>query len=296
MASPRSLRTSTSCAIPCSTSTPRLIVGGEARRGRRHPVHRRLRRRELLDAVRAVTDLPLVLVNTHHHFDHCFGNGVLAAGVAGRPIWAHEAAAAELRDEGPRWQRAVVRGVAAAPRPGARRGARRRRVAAARPDRAHRVHRWTSAAARSSCATSAAATPTGISWCWCRTPTCVVAGDLVEQGGAAVVRGLVSRWSGRRRSPRCCTCHRRARWSCRATATSVDVDFVRAQHDELTELAWLIRDGHADGAPPEAVAAKAPFGPTRRSSPSARLRRTRRPHLRPSPTQPPTSPRLPKIA
>ena len=43
--------------------------------------------------------------------------------------------------------------------------------------------------------------------------------------------------------------------------TPVDLDFVRAQHDELTELAWLIRDGHGDGAPAEAVAAKAPYGP-----------------------------------
>ncbi|WP_442933713.1 hypothetical protein [Micromonospora sp. CPCC 206060] len=26
-------------------------------------------------------------------------------------------------------------------------------------------------------------------------------------------------------------------------------------------LAWLIRDGHADGAPAERLAARAPFGP-----------------------------------
>jgi len=38
-----------------------------------------------------------------------------------------------------------------------------------------------------------------------------------------------------------------------------DPAFVRIQHDQLAALAWLIRDGHADGAPVEAVAAKAPF-------------------------------------
>ena len=39
-------------------------------------------------------------------------------------------------------------------------------------------------------------------------------------------------------------------------------DEVRAQHEQLATLAWLIRDGHADGAPAERVAARAPFGPT----------------------------------
>ena len=62
--------------------------------------------------------------------------------------------------------------------------------------------------------------------------------------------------------------------------TPVDLDFVRAQHDELTELSWLIRDGHADGAPADAVAAKAPYpcagGADRRT---AGLRRARRPPL-----------------
>jgi hypothetical protein len=36
---------------------------------------------------------------------------------------------------------------------------------------------------------------------------------------------------------------------------------VVAQHHDLARLAWLIRDGDADRAPAEAVAAAAPFGP-----------------------------------
>jgi hypothetical protein len=35
---------------------------------------------------------------------------------------------------------------------------------------------------------------------------------------------------------------------------------VRAQHAALTELEWLCRDGHADGAPIEEVARRSPFG------------------------------------
>lgn len=45
---------------------------------------------ELAEAVRAVTADPLTLVNTHHHFDHCFGNATLAAGGrarSGRTNW-----------------------------------------------------------------------------------------------------------------------------------------------------------------------------------------------------------------
>ena len=38
-----------------------------------------------------------------------------------------------------------------------------------------------------------------------------------------------------------------------------DPVFVRAQHDELAALAWLIREGDAAGAPVQAVAAKAPY-------------------------------------
>lgn len=38
------------------------------------------------------------------------------------------------------------------------------------------------------------------------------------------------------------------------------MDFVRAQHTDLVALEWLIRDGHADGAPVERAAARAPYG------------------------------------
>lgn len=60
---------------------------------------------ELLEAVRRVTPLPLILVNTHAHFDHCYGNGVLADDSPGGGIWAHEAAATALRERGDTLQR-----------------------------------------------------------------------------------------------------------------------------------------------------------------------------------------------
>ncbi|GIG59486.1 MBL fold metallo-hydrolase [Longispora fulva] len=49
---------------------------------------------ELEVAVRTVTDLPLTVVNTHAHFDHCFGN----ASFANCDIWAHEATANRLAE------------------------------------------------------------------------------------------------------------------------------------------------------------------------------------------------------
>ena len=52
---------------------------------------------ELAAAARAVTPYPWSLVNTHHHFDHCFGNATLA-GEPAAPVYAHQAAAARLRE------------------------------------------------------------------------------------------------------------------------------------------------------------------------------------------------------
>ncbi|MEA5453652.1 MBL fold metallo-hydrolase [Sinomonas sp. JGH33] len=55
--------------------------------------------RLILDAVREKTQLPLVVVNTHAHYDHFFGNAVFrAAGV--NEFWAHENAAAAIAASG----------------------------------------------------------------------------------------------------------------------------------------------------------------------------------------------------
>lgn len=59
---------------------------------------------ELLAAAREVTDLELVVVNTHAHYDHCFGNSVFRDS----QIYAHVGAAEELRRSGEDQREQVV--------------------------------------------------------------------------------------------------------------------------------------------------------------------------------------------
>lgn len=56
---------------------------------------------EILEAVREKTELPLVVVNTHAHYDHYFGNAVFSAAGAVE-FWAHENAAASIAESGER--------------------------------------------------------------------------------------------------------------------------------------------------------------------------------------------------
>jgi glyoxylase-like metal-dependent hydrolase (beta-lactamase superfamily II) len=51
---------------------------------------------ELVRDLRFLTDAPVSVVNTHHHWDHAFGNERFSAG----PIWGHDRCAAALRDGG----------------------------------------------------------------------------------------------------------------------------------------------------------------------------------------------------
>lgn len=54
---------------------------------------------EILAAIREITALPLVVVNTHAHYDHFFGNAVFAADGT-TEFWAHETAAAAMAERG----------------------------------------------------------------------------------------------------------------------------------------------------------------------------------------------------
>lgn len=60
--------------------------------------------RELLESVRAITDREIVVVNTHAHYDHCFGN----AAFRDSQIYAHSGAADDLRRTGEHQRRQVV--------------------------------------------------------------------------------------------------------------------------------------------------------------------------------------------
>lgn len=211
---------------------------------------------ELAAAVRAVTDRPLTLVNTHHHYDHCFGNAVLA-GDPPRPVYAHERAAVALREDPEGLRREAYEEVRAehpelaadladtpllAPThtvhtetPLDLGG---RRVVLRHPGRGHTD------------ADLVAHVPDA---------DVLVAGDLVEQSGPpAFEDSYPLQWPDavadllRLTTPGTVVVP--------GHGAAVDVDFVRAQHAELVRLAWLIRAAHTGGAPPERVAAEAPFG------------------------------------
>jgi glyoxylase-like metal-dependent hydrolase (beta-lactamase superfamily II) len=214
--------------------------------------------RELLQAVRAVTGLPLVIVNTHHHFDHTYGNNVLAHASPGCAVWAHEAAAVALRTKGALWQRewyeefrstdpVLADSIAA--------------VDVLAPDRTVHTESTMDIGGRvlELCHLGRGHTD-GDLVVLVADVGVLLAGDLVEQGAPpSFVDSFPLDWPD--------TVHQLLHLTTPATTVVpghgglVDADFIRAQHDELTELAWLIRAGHGDGAPPQDVAAKAPYSP-----------------------------------
>jgi glyoxylase-like metal-dependent hydrolase (beta-lactamase superfamily II) len=210
--------------------------------------------RELVALIRERTDLAFSVVNTHAHFDHCFGNAALAEASPKLTVWAHPSTVDSMRDEA---------------------ALRRSAVAEARslvPEIADAVSTAPLYPPTSSVATQSTVDLGGRSVVLqylgrghtagdlvvhIPDAAVVVAGDLVEEGAPpSFADSYPLDW------PDTLTGVLALRPSVVVPGHGavVDSSFVHDQRAELSRLEWLIRDGDRNGAPAEAVAAAAPFG------------------------------------
>ena len=210
--------------------------------------------RELVDDIRRITPHPWLVVNTHHHFDHTYGNQVFAE-QPGCAIWAHSAAADRIRAMTERTL-----------------GEIHDAYADSEPELAAEVLDVEITAPNCTVADAATLSLSGrkvelrylgpghtagdLVVC-VPDADVVIAGDLIEEGGPPTFEDAFPlEWP-----------HTVERLLQLVTGpvvpghgAVVDRDFVAAQHEELSRLAWLIRESHADGADPRKVASQAPFG------------------------------------
>lgn len=209
--------------------------------------------RELLEAARRITPHPLQVVNTHHHFDHCFGNATLmAAGATG--IWAHEAAAAWLRNHGTRLRREAYATYATAEPELA---AALLAVTVQPPTRTVRMSATLDIGGRQVELRHLGRGHTaGDLVVLVPDAAVVVAGDLVEESRPpAFGDAFPLEWP---------TTLATLLHHCHGPVVPghgrvVDAAYVQAQHEVLTGLSWLIREAHADGFPADAVARRTSF-------------------------------------
>jgi glyoxylase-like metal-dependent hydrolase (beta-lactamase superfamily II) len=196
--------------------------------------------RELATAVSALTDRPLTVLNTHHHFDHCLGNGVFADA----PVYAHPETIEHLATADPAglWREWApthpgLEGLRTTP---VRLPDRRveheetldlggRTVLFRHPGRGHTAGDLV-----------AHVPDAGV----------LVAGDLVEESGPPQFEDAYPlEW------PEAVTAllDLEPRIVVPGHGAVCDAAFMRGQHEELAALSWLIREAHADGAPADEV-------------------------------------------
>jgi len=212
--------------------------------------------RALLAAVRAVTDRPLAVVNTHFHFDHCFGNAVVAAG---GPVYGHPATIDELGARGPAWQRRwhgewvdthpdLAAGLAA--------------VTVRAPDHPVRETEALDLGGRGVTLSHPGPGHTpGDLVVHIPDADVLVAGDLIEEGNPPdFTDASPLDW------PEAVAALLRACGPATKVVPGhgavVGREFVSRQHADLARLDWLIRDAHADGATVESAASRGPFPPS----------------------------------
>jgi glyoxylase-like metal-dependent hydrolase (beta-lactamase superfamily II) len=228
---------------------------------------------EMMAAARRVTNAPWAVVNTHHHFDHAFGNAMVARQMPppaeefptfGDPdaavdtqVWAHEEAARLLGHEET-----------------ARRAAWEAVAKGSHPELADEVATIDLLPPNRLVLTNAAIDLGGRVVALAHLgrghtagdlvvhvpdADVVVAGDLVEESGPPQFGDAYPlEWAGtvaallRLTSPETVVIP--------GHGAPVGQGFVTGQHEEFTELEWLIRNGHAERARVDDLAARAPFG------------------------------------
>jgi glyoxylase-like metal-dependent hydrolase (beta-lactamase superfamily II) len=208
--------------------------------------------RALLAAVREITTAPLSVVNTHFHYDHCFGNATFAA--EGAPIWGHPATIGELTESAGHWQRAWFQEYTRTDPAFADELAA---VEVRPPDRAVREpvrldlggqHVTVMHPGRGHTAGDLVVHVEGAGL--------IVAGDLIEEGAPPdFTDAFPLEW------PEAVAAILRldSATIVPGHGAPVDAAFATAFHGRLSALDWLIRDGHRHGGTIEAVAAQAPW-------------------------------------
>jgi glyoxylase-like metal-dependent hydrolase (beta-lactamase superfamily II) len=211
---------------------------------------------ELADAVRRATPLPWRVVNTHHHFDHTFGNGVLAPDAA-TEIWAHaecvsrfdgyddHAKIAEIAAEYAGSEPALAAEVAEL-------------TTLRRPDRPVRDHAGIDLGGREVLLRHLGRGHTDNDLVVVIPDArAVLAGDLVEDGAPpSFDDSFPLEWPGTvaallELAPDVVV---------PGHGTPMSLSAVRAQHADLVALEWACRQGWDGQAPAEEVAAKVPLG------------------------------------
>ncbi|MFB6398430.1 MBL fold metallo-hydrolase [Polymorphospora sp. 2-325] len=209
-------------------------------------------------------DLPVAIyaheetiVNTHHHFDHCFGNATLAGDLP-VAIYAHEETARLLADDAAGVRRRAYEEMLPTEPALAAELAGTAILAPTHP--VHLLSTVDVGGRRVDLHHLGRGHTAGDLVAHVPDADVVVAGDLVEQSGPpAFEESYPLEW------PETLTALLRLTGEDTLVVPGhgapVGVDFVHEQHTGLTALAWLIRDGHADGAAAAALAMRSAYGP-----------------------------------
>ncbi len=209
---------------------------------------------QLRDAIRRITAAPLTIVNTHHHFDHTFGNATLRADSPGCPIWAHEYAARQLTERTPHELPVLyAEWVDAEPTLAAQLAD----VTITPPDHTVRETATLDVGGRTVTLHHTGRGHTaGDLVVRVRDADVLIAGDLIEQGAdPSFGDSYPLDWPD--------TLARVLPWCTGPVVPGhgavVDRAFAAEQHRLLSTVDWAIRDGDADGQPAEKVATVLPF-------------------------------------